>query len=107
MLYSQTAPVIESCKNLTFLTNQYSYQGLFEHMKFADLCIWNNKWSDIYNFTEGCNHTCLHTVDTHFITNLVHLKAYVNAYKKVNNLKEVNKISEVIQVFKTAESIEA
>ena len=51
MLYSQTDPVIESSSGMQFWCLQYAYRELSEQMQAADLSIWNNKWSDIYDFT--------------------------------------------------------
>ena len=51
MLYSQTDPVIESSSGMQFWCLQYAYRELAEQMQAADLSIWNNKWSDIYDFT--------------------------------------------------------
>ena len=60
MLFSQTQPVIESSTGITFVCHQvcltclflqYSYPELAVQMKAAKLSYWNNKWTDIFDFT--------------------------------------------------------
>jgi len=50
MLYSVTAPVIEKCENITFLCHTYVYDELLLNFKAAKLSVFNNKWSDIFDF---------------------------------------------------------
>eukprot|EP01017_Pseudomicrothorax_dubius_P009452 TRINITY_DN1320_c0_g1_i19.p1 TRINITY_DN1320_c0_g1~~TRINITY_DN1320_c0_g1_i19.p1 ORF type:complete len:288 (+),score=46.08 TRINITY_DN1320_c0_g1_i19:128-991(+) len=51
LLYSQTFPVIELTDEIKFACYQGpNYEGLEEQMARAKLNIWNNKWSEIYDF---------------------------------------------------------
>lgn len=52
MLFTQTDPIIESSTNITFLCHQnYSYPELMPQMAAAKLSMWNNKWSEVFDFT--------------------------------------------------------
>ncbi|CAG2117045.1 unnamed protein product, partial [Medioppia subpectinata] len=50
-LYCATQPAIESCYDLTFGCFSANYKGLEEHFKKANLCVLNNNWTNIYDFT--------------------------------------------------------
>ena len=52
MLFSQTEPIIEASSNITFSSFQgYSYPELLQQMKLAKLSPWNNKWSEVFDFS--------------------------------------------------------
>ena len=51
MLYSQTAPVVESCSNVQFYTMTYWYEDLLSQMQSALTSPWANKWTEVYDFT--------------------------------------------------------
>jgi hypothetical protein len=53
MAYSQTEPIVEASSNITFIHNTYSYEGMFEHMKKSKLSVWNNKFTQIFDFSKG------------------------------------------------------
>jgi protein XRP2 len=53
MLFSQTEPIIESSSNITFLSAQnYYYAEFYAQMKQAKLSIWNNKWTEVFDFSK-------------------------------------------------------
>ena len=51
MLYTQTEPIIESSKNVKFSCHNYEYDEMFDQMKDAKLSYWNNKWTNVFDFT--------------------------------------------------------
>ena len=51
MLFSQTDPILESSSNIKYYWCNYVYPELKEHMKNAKISIWNNTWSDQFDFT--------------------------------------------------------
>ena len=52
MLLSGTEPIIEACSNITFLCHQgIQYPEMMAQIKEAKLSIWQNKWSEVYDFT--------------------------------------------------------
>lgn len=51
MLYSHTEPVVESCTGVKFYSNTYEYDGLLSHLMKAKISLWNNKWTEVYDFT--------------------------------------------------------
>ena len=50
-LYAQTEPVIESSKRIKIVPHQYVYEELFGQMLKANLSIWNNKYTEVFDFT--------------------------------------------------------
>ncbi|CAM9324867.1 unnamed protein product [Ectocarpus fasciculatus] len=52
-LFSATQPVIESSAGLRFACYTLDYFSLAGQFAAAKLSVWNNKWSQIYNFTGG------------------------------------------------------
>ncbi|CAG2180108.1 unnamed protein product, partial [Oppiella nova] len=50
-LYCATQPAIESCYDLTFGCFSANYKGLEDQFKKANLCVLNNNWTNIYDFT--------------------------------------------------------
>ncbi|CAM9679754.1 unnamed protein product [Ectocarpus sp. 12 AP-2014] len=52
-LFSATQPVIESSVGLRFACYTLDYFSLAGQFAAAKLSVWNNKWSQIYNFTGG------------------------------------------------------
>lgn len=44
-------PIIESSRNITFACHNYYYDELFDQMKEAKLSFWNNKWTNVFDFT--------------------------------------------------------
>lgn len=51
-LYCSTEPIIETSSSLRIGCYTLSYFSLSEQFEKAKLCIWNNKWSAIYDFTK-------------------------------------------------------
>lgn len=52
MLFTQTEPIIEASTDITFSCFQgYAYPELFQQMKTAKLSPWNNKWSEVFDFS--------------------------------------------------------
>ena len=51
MLFSITDPIIESSTRITFIPFIYKYQTLAQQMESAKLSVWNNNWSEVYDFT--------------------------------------------------------
>jgi len=51
MLYTQTAPVVESCSNIKFIPMVYGYTELFSQMRPAMVSPWCNNWTDVFDFT--------------------------------------------------------
>ncbi|CAN0291665.1 unnamed protein product [Scytosiphon promiscuus] len=52
-LFSSTQPVIESSVGLRFACYTLDYFSLAGQFAAAKLSVWNNKWSQVYNFTGG------------------------------------------------------
>ncbi|CAN0084102.1 unnamed protein product, partial [Laminaria digitata] len=52
-LFSATQPVIESSVDLRFACYTLDYFSLAGQFAAANLSVWNNKWSQIFNFTGG------------------------------------------------------
>eukprot|EP01116_Phalansterium_solitarium_P002316 TRINITY_DN12269_c0_g1_i1.p1 TRINITY_DN12269_c0_g1~~TRINITY_DN12269_c0_g1_i1.p1 ORF type:complete len:367 (-),score=80.66 TRINITY_DN12269_c0_g1_i1:207-1238(-) len=50
LLYSMTQPIIESSKNMTFSCFQYNYPELLDQFSRANLSVFVNDWSNIYDF---------------------------------------------------------
>ena len=55
MLYTQTAPEIQFCKNIAILPHQYIYDEIYKQMKKANLSIWDNKYWEKNSKTEELN----------------------------------------------------
>lgn len=53
LLYSLTQPIIESSSKMRFGCFQYNYPGLSEQFQKANLNIFVNCWSAMYDFTPG------------------------------------------------------
>ena len=51
-VYCCTEPVIETSSNLQFNSFVYEYFELRAQFAAAKLSVWNNRWSEIHNFTE-------------------------------------------------------
>jgi len=51
MLYSQTDPILESSKDVQYYCMNFTYVGLKEQFESAGLCVWNNRWSNLFDFT--------------------------------------------------------
>lgn len=51
LLFCQTYPVIESSNNIQFGCFQFCYPELRSQFDSAGLDVWNNNWSEIYDFT--------------------------------------------------------
>ncbi|CAM9745893.1 unnamed protein product [Ascophyllum nodosum] len=59
-LFSATKPVIESSSDLRFACYTLDYFSLAGQFSVANLSVWDNKWSRIFNFTGGeGNWSCL------------------------------------------------
>jgi len=55
MLFAVTDPIIESSSNIKFLPFNFGYTMLKQQMAAASLNLWNNNWSEIYDFTPAPN----------------------------------------------------
>mmetsp|Transcript_11472 Transcript_11472/g.23485 ORF Transcript_11472/g.23485 Transcript_11472/m.23485 type:complete len:365 (-) Transcript_11472:23-1117(-) len=55
-LYSSTEPIIETSRNLSIGCYTYHYFNMASHFEKSKLSVWNNKWSEVYDFTPsaGC-----------------------------------------------------
>lgn len=62
-LYTQTEPVIESSTGITIIPHQYVYEEMFYQMKIANLSFWNNKYTEVYDFTPSTNKVCNHNLE--------------------------------------------
>ncbi len=59
LLYSKTPPIIETTNNIRIGCFQFeSYPGLREQFEKANLNIWDNKWSDMYDFSGNVKEHC-------------------------------------------------
>ncbi|TYZ57059.1 hypothetical protein PybrP1_010711 [[Pythium] brassicae (nom. inval.)] len=50
-LYSATEPIIETSTHMRFACFPLTYFSLQQQFDRANFSVWNNKWSEIYNFT--------------------------------------------------------
>jgi protein XRP2 len=55
LLYCQTEPVIESSKNVSFGCFSFSYLPLASQFVATKLSPWDNRWSEVYDFTPSPN----------------------------------------------------
>ncbi|KAE9043774.1 hypothetical protein PR003_g2046 [Phytophthora rubi] len=53
-LYSATEPVIETSSRLRFACFPLTYFSLQQQFRQAKFSAWNNKWSEIFDFTPDC-----------------------------------------------------
>lgn len=51
MLFSQTDPILESSSNIKYYCANFVYPELKSHMASCNISIWNNTWSDQFDFT--------------------------------------------------------
>ena len=63
MLFSQTDPILESSSNIKYWWNNFSYPELQEQMDKWKISIWNNTWTDQYDFTANSNKTNFQLID--------------------------------------------
>jgi hypothetical protein len=57
LLYCQTEPVIESSKDVSFGCFSFAYLPLASQFVAAKLSPWDNRWSEVYDFTPNSNGT--------------------------------------------------
>lgn len=62
-LYTQTEPVIESSTGITIIPHQYVYEEMFYQMRVAKLSFWNNKYTEVYDFTPSETKTPNHVLE--------------------------------------------
>lgn len=62
-LFTQTEPVIESSTGITIIPHQYVYEEMFYQMKEAKLSFWNNKYTEVYDFTPSETKTPNHILE--------------------------------------------
>lgn len=103
-LYAQTEPVIESSKRIKILPHQYVYEELFGQMLKANLSIWNNKYTEVFDFTPkstgGLNYELIvsskRSKQEQFV-DLYNFEKVVNNYEKKNNakLQDVNDLEAI------------
>jgi len=53
LLFASTAPVVESSKNMRFGCFRFFYFNLAQQFKSVKMSVWDNKWSEVYDFTPG------------------------------------------------------
>jgi hypothetical protein len=51
MLFSQTDPILESSSDISYYCANFVYPELKAHMSSCNISIWNNTWSDQFDFT--------------------------------------------------------
>ena len=88
MLYSTTRPTIESTINCMLCCYKLSYQGLLSQFELAELPIYNNQWSNIYDFSQTNSYSYL-SINTS-IEQFINI-AYINDYNKeiINDEKKL------------------
>eukprot|EP01112_Ceratiomyxa_fruticulosa_P016981 TRINITY_DN520_c0_g1_i1.p1 TRINITY_DN520_c0_g1~~TRINITY_DN520_c0_g1_i1.p1 ORF type:complete len:345 (+),score=71.30 TRINITY_DN520_c0_g1_i1:291-1325(+) len=59
LLYSMTQPIIETSENMRFGCFQFNYDGLKDQFSKSKLVVWNNQWSNIYDFSPSSNNWTL------------------------------------------------
>jgi hypothetical protein len=57
LLYCQTEPVIEASKNVSFGCFSFAYLPLASQFVAAKLSPWDNRWSEVYDFTPNASGT--------------------------------------------------
>jgi protein XRP2 len=57
LLYCQTEPVIEASKDVSFGCFSFAYLPLASQFVAAKLSPWDNRWSEVYDFTPNANGT--------------------------------------------------
>ena len=70
------------------MCHQYSYPQMVEQMKAAKLSMWNNKWTDIFDFTPAkggktMNHTIHDEINPNFVTNMKQMETIIKQLEKV------------------------
>ena len=51
LLFASTAPVVESSKNMRFGCFRFFYFNLAQQFKSVKMSVYDNKWSEVYDFT--------------------------------------------------------
>ena len=56
MLFAPLEPVVEDCTDVCFYAMTYSYGELLCQMQAAQLSLWSNQWSQVFDFAalSGC-----------------------------------------------------
>lgn len=54
-LYSSTEPIIETSSNILIGCYNHTYEKLQADFEDCNLSVWNNKWSEVYDFTPPSN----------------------------------------------------
>jgi hypothetical protein len=81
MLYSHTDPVIEASSDIKFYPLQhYHYPEMMAQMTEAQLSPWNNKWSDVYDFTPS------QTKQEHFSLEILPQLTFVAPYVELRKI---------------------
>ena len=61
MIFTQTDPIIEASTNITFHCHQnYYYAELASQMIASKLSMWNNKWTEVFDFTQATDGETVH-----------------------------------------------
>lgn len=55
-LFCATEPIIESCKKMQFACFDFNYFSLRGQLSQAGLKLWNNRWSEVFDFTRDDRH---------------------------------------------------
>lgn len=51
LLFASTAPVVEESKNMRFGCFRFFYFNLAQQFKSVNMSVYDNKWSEVYDFT--------------------------------------------------------
>jgi hypothetical protein len=98
MLFSQTEPIIESSSDITFISAQsYYYAEFYAQMKQAKLSLWNNKWTEVFDFSKkesASNFAVRPRLQSDFVTHFSEMQKIMSHLsqaegKEINSLKEV------------------
>ena len=117
-LYTQTEPVIEASEKITFVPHQYVYPEMFQQMKEANLSLWNNKYSEVFDFSPAANgkpnysvkikqdpDTAVEWVDLHSFEKIIN--KFENKHnKRVTNLNDLDAIFGDASFYKETEERE-
>ena len=76
LLFASTAPVVEESKNMRFGCFRFFYFNLAQQFKSVKMSVYDNKWSEVYDFTPKDGNWSFLPLDTK-VCNLSHLISYI------------------------------
>jgi hypothetical protein len=102
-------PVIENCQNITFLCHTYVYDELLEQMLKAKLSVFNNKWTEVFDFTphrgdgSGLNYSLKSTLYPEFVSPFDKVSELVTKVSQargaqIMSLKQVTEVDDLDQI---------